>query len=329
MTTGNGGEIPTIDIGGLFSDRPTAAAEAIAAEVRAACLGTGFFYLAGHGVPEDLIAEVFQANRAFHARPLEEKLEIKLNNWHRGYEPFATSTLVSSARFSPAQSANQLESFFLRHEVSPADPGYQVKELMGPNQWPDDPVFQDAVARYDAAVRELGLRLLPVFSIAAGERPDFFESYFDPPSTALRMIHYPPAPPAGPDDLFGIHPHTDYGFFTILAQDDVGGLEIQRVDGSWIETPYIPGSFVLNIGDILARWTNAVFNSSPHRVINKSRHRDRYSVGMFFDPNIEAVIRCLDGFADATTPAKFEPIRYGDYFGLRLDSNFPDRVGVA
>ncbi len=125
----------------------------------------------------------------------------------------------------------------------------------------------------------------------------------------------------------GIQPHTDYGFFTILAQDGVGGLEVQRIDGSWIEAPHIPGTFLLNIGDIVARWTNEVFNSTPHRVVGGQA--DRYSIGMFFDPNIEAEIRCLDGFAGGGTPVKHAPIRYGDYFGHRLDSNYPDRVGVA
>ena len=123
----------------------------------------------------------------------------------------------------------------------------------------------------------------------------------------------------------GIHPHTDYGFITILAQDDVGGLEIQRVDGSWIEAPSIPGSFVVNLGDAAARWTNDVFNSSPHRVINKSSARDRYSVATFFDPNHDAVIRCLDGFRTEGAAAKYPAITYADYYGERMDTNHPDR----
>jgi len=322
-------EIPVVDIAGLDADAPDRAIEAIAAQIRAACLGTGFFYLSGHGIAEDLIAGVFAANRWFHDLPLDEKLKIKMNVWHRGYQPLASSTLTSSARFAPAPSANQLESFFLRHEVSPDDPAYQVKELMGPNQWPEDPAFRAAVGRYDAAVRALGLKLLPAFSMAVGERPDFFRRFFDPPFTTLRLIHYPRTPKRRPSDLFGIHPHTDYGFLTILAQDEVGGLEVQRVDGGWIEAPPVPGTLILNIGDVLARWTNEVFNSTPHRVLNRSHRRSRYSVGLFFDPNLDAMINCLDGFADQARPAGQAPIRYGDYFRMRLDSNFPDRVGVA
>lgn len=322
-----GQDIPIIDVGGLDAGDDTIAV--IAEQVRAACLGSGFFYLSGHGIDGDLLDGVFAANRAFHGRPLEEKLQIKLNRWHRGYQAFATSTLVSSARFAPATAANQLESFFLRHEVSPDDPGYQVGELMGPNQWPDDTEFRDIVSRYDAATRELGLRLLPVFSLAVGEHGDFFQQFFHAPSTALRLIHYPPTPERRGDGVFGIHPHTDYGFITILAQDETGGLEIQTIDGTWMPAPPIPGALIVNIGDILARWTNEAFNSTPHRVINPSTRHGRYSVGMFFDPDVDADIRCLDQFTGQGRPAKYPPIRYGDYFLERLNNNYPDRAGVA
>lgn len=317
-------DIPIIDLAGLDGGDDELAA--IAAQVRAACLGSGFFYLTGHGIDANLLTGVFAANRAFHARPLAEKLQIKLNQWHRGYQALATSKLVSSARFTPAATANQLESYLLRHEVPPDDPGYQVRELMGPNQWPDDPAFRDVVSRYDAAVRNLAMRLLPVFSFAVGEQRDFFQQFFLAPSTALRLIHYPPAPETRQEGVFGIHPHTDYGFVTLLAQDDTGGLEIQTPDGGWTPAAPVPGALVVNIGDILARWTNEVFNSTPHRVNNPSTRSSRYSIAMFFDPDIDAHIRCLKPFAGPGRPVKHPPIRYGDYFLERLNNNYPDRA---
>jgi isopenicillin N synthase-like dioxygenase len=161
-----------------------------------------------------------------------------------------------------------------------------------------------------------------------GEEPGFFARCFAPPSTALKLIHYPPAPQARPEDLFGIHPHTDYGFLTILAQDDVGGLQLQRVDGTWMPAPYVPGSFILNIGDILARWTNDEFSSTPHRVINRSTTADRYSIALFFDPSLDATVECLPRFSSAARPARYDPIRYGDYYTMRLDANFPGRTGA-
>jgi len=319
-------QIPVIDLGALCAaPRPSAAwraaVEALAVEIRDACRDTGFFCIANHGVPEALTEGVLAANRAFHARPEAEKLALKLNAWHRGYQPMASTRLSLSARFDPAPAPNQLESFIIREAVPADHPDYKARPFRGPNQWPDDPGFRRAVEAYFDATRALAMDLLPVFSAAVGEPAEFFDAFFDPPGTTLRLVHYPPSPAR----RLGIYPHTDYGFITILAQDDVGGLEIQRVDGEWIEAPPLPGSFVVNLGDAAARWTNDVFNSSPHRVINKSSERDRYSVATFFDPNYDAVIRCLDGFlADGAKP-KYPAIMYADYYGERMDTNHPDR----
>lgn len=324
-------ELPVIDLAPLGGGMPgaSAALERVAAEVREACLQSGFFYLANHGIATDLVDAAFEASRWIHARPDAEKLAIKLNRWHRGYQPFATSTLKSSQRFAPAAYANQLESFFIRHEVNPATPGYGARLLMGPNQWPDNAWFRDVVTRYDEAVRALGHRMLRVFAVAVGEAPEFFDRFFAPASTTLRLIHYPPMPPVRPDEMFGIAPHTDYGFLTLLAQDEVGGLEVRRPDGSWIQARSVPGTFVLNVGDALARWTNDRFNSTPHRVINARPGCDRYSIGMFFDPHIDAEVACLPQFAMVPGGPKYAPIRYGDYYEMRLEANYPDRVGVG
>ena len=320
--------IPIIDIGELESDPGGHAIQRIATQIGSACRGIGFFYIVNHAVPDELLAEAFEANRRVHRLPAHEKDRIRLNRWHRGYETFASSQLTSSARFAPAQRPNQLESFFLRHELPASDPRFERAPLCGPNQWPPDPSFRDVVTRYDTAVRELASRLLAPFSVAVGEEAGFFARFFAPPSTALKLIHYPPAPAARPEDLFGIHPHTDYGFLTILAQDDVGGLELQRVDGTWVPAPYVPGSFILNIGDVFARWTNDEFTSTPHRVINRSASADRYSMALFFDPNLDAAIECLAHLSSAARPARYAPIRYGEYYSMRLDANFPARAGV-
>lgn len=321
-------EIPVIDVGSLAGDADDAAIARIASQIGAACRGTGFFYLANHGVPADAVAGAFEANRRFHRLPLEEKLELKRNRWHRGYVPVGGNVARSSARFESTRQPNLVESFNARHEVDPGHPDYMVKDLQGPNLWPRDAVFRPAFERYNTAVRELGLKLLHPVSVAVGEDRRFFGRFFDPPSTNLRMLHYPPGPAARPEDVFGVHPHTDYGFLTILAQDDVGGLQVQRVDGSWIQAPCIPGTFVVNVGDMLARWTNDEFNSTPHRVVSPSVSTDRYSMALFFDPNLDARIECLPRFAGADRPAKYEPVRYGDYYAMRLDSNF-QRAGIA
>ena len=321
-------EIPLIDIASLLQDGSDAAVAAIAGQIEKAARGTGFFYVSGHGVAAEVVEAAFDANRRFHALPLEEKMKIKRNAWHRGYSPIGVSTLKSSARFEAAKRPNQLEAVSVRHEVDPSHPDYEKKDLQGPNAWPEQPWFKPAIQRYDAALHALAQKLLHPFAVAVGERRDFFDSYFRPATSNLRVIHYPPGAPRRPEDLFGIHPHTDYGFMTILAQDDVGGLQVRRVDGTWIDAVYIPETFIINVGDILARWTNDVFNSTPHRVISPAESRDRYSIGYFFDPRLDAEIRCLPRFQQAE-PSKYEPIRYGDYFAMRLDLNHPNRSDSA
>ena len=169
---------------------------------------------------------------------------------------------MSSARFAPATTANQLASFFIRQEVSPEDPKYLTGALKGPNQWPDDPKFCEVVSQYDSDVRALGHRLLPAFALAVEESASFFQPYFDNATTALRLIHYPSVEFLQSGNTLGIQPHTDYGFITILAQDAICGLEIRLPDGGWMPVPYVPGALIINIGDALARWTNDVFNST-------------------------------------------------------------------
>lgn len=326
----NGHAIPLIDVGALVTTTPDTdgwrrAADAIGAQIRAACLDTGFFYIVNHGVPQAMIDGAFAANRAFHARPVEEKMPLKLNAWHRGYQPMASTRMFSSARFAPAPAPNQLESFIVRDEISPDDPEYENRAFMGPNQWPDDADFRAKVETYFVTTRAFAMSMLPAYAAAVGEDYHFFDRFFDPPLATIRLIHYPPTPEARPDDWLGIYPHTDYGFFTTLAQDSIGGLEIQRVDGTWIAATPVAGAFVVNIGDALARWTNETFNSSPHRVINKSTSESRYSVAVFTDPNLDSTIACLDRFADAPGGVKHPPIDYEAYYRERMDSNHPDR----
>jgi isopenicillin N synthase-like dioxygenase len=334
MPVASATEIPVIDVRDLVAGASDAVVARVAAEMRAACRGTGFFYVSNHGVAQEVVDAGFESNRRFHALPLDEKLKLKRNAWHRGYVAVGGNVARSSQRFASTSQPNQVESINIRHEVPADHPDYRKMPLQGPNEWPADPCFRESVQRYVDAVRDLGLRLLEPMSVAVGESRRHLAQYFDPPSTNMRLLHYPPGPAMRPEEVFGVHPHTDYGFLTILAQDGVGGLQVQRVDGSWIEAPSIPGTFVCNVGDMLARWTNEEFNSTPHRVIAPAASVDRYSIAYFFDPNLDARIACLPGFAGPDRPPKFEPVRYGDYYAMRLDANFqraavPSGAGAA
>lgn len=314
--------LPVINVESLGICSGGQALQGVAEAIRSACQEAGFFYLEGHGVDPALIAAAFEANRRFHALPLQEKQAVAYNRWHRGYLGFGGAQLKASSRFEPARAPNLMESYFLRHEVATDHPDcLEGRPLQGPNQWPTDPEFKDVIRRYDSVLRDLGLQLLSALSVAIGQEPTFLQQYFAPPSTALRLNHYPPNPALEGIESFGSHPHTDYGFLTLLLQDSVGGLEVEGADGQWFPVPYRKNAFVVNIGDIFARWTNDAFNSTPHRVINQSTERDRYSMAYFFDPNLDAVIDCLPAFR-GVGDSKYESIRFIDYFASRLDANY-------
>ena len=245
-----------------------------------------------------------------------------MNDFHRGYMAPNTSLIVTSS-VAQVKRPNYSESLMIMQEVDPADPRYG-QPLQGPNQWPDLPGFRDAVEAYEAAIRRFCFRLLRPMAIALGLAPDWFVPFFDFPTTFLRLLHYPPQPPDSPDDAFGSAPHTDYGFITILCQDDAGGLEVRRRDGTWLAAPPVPGTWVVNVADMLSRWTNGRWQSTPHRVKNLSGG-DRYSCPYFFDMSMDSVVACVPTCTDADRPPRHSPVRYGDYLMERLDKNYQYR----
>ncbi len=302
--------IPVLDLG----------AEDVAARFRRAYGDVGFAYLEGHGVHAGLVAAAFAESERFHALPLEEKLRLSVNDQHRGYMPFAESKIVSSS-IQKATKPNLSESLMVMHEVDRGQPGRDDDPLAGPNQWPDLPGFREAVTAYERALQGLARRLVAVFEESLGAEPGALAPSFRRPTTFLRLLHYPPQDPTGPDDEFGSNPHTDYGFVTILAQDSSGGLQVRGPDGeTWLDVPPRPGAFVLNVGDIGERWSNGRLRSTPHRVLNRTG-RDRFSIPYFFDPGAAAVVEPLPCCVAPGERPLFEPVTYGDYLLAKLDAN--------
>lgn len=312
--------LPVIDLAGL---RDSAADAGIARALDDAFRTVGFCYFINTGIDPALINDVFAASRRFHALPAEAKRAIAMNAFHRGYMAPNTS-LIETSSVARVTRPNYSESFMLMHEVPPHDPRFGTP-LNGANQWPADlPGFRDSVLAYDTALHRFCLRVLRPMALALGLPPDALAPYFRQPTTFLRLLHYPPQPPDAPEDAFGSAPHTDYGFITILAQDNAGGLEVRPRDGDWIPAPPIPGSFVVNVADMLARWTNDRWQSTPHRVRNLSG-RDRFSCAYFFDMDLDCTVACLDSCHSAADPARYQPVRYGDYLLERLDRNYAYR----
>jgi isopenicillin N synthase-like dioxygenase len=312
-------ELPVIDMRDIGE---TAAEVDIARRLDAAFSDVGFCYFSNIGVPQTLVAALFAQSRRFHALPDAAKRALAMNATHRGYMAPRTS-LIATSSVAQVTQPNISESLMLMHEVAQDEPRFGT-EVHGPNQWPDLPGFRALVEEYDRAMAAFCLRLLRPIARALDLDPAWMEPFFRRPTTFLRLLHYPPQPPDAPDDAFGSAPHTDYGFITVLVQDQLGGLEVRRRDGSWLPALPIPGTWVVNVGDMLARWTNGRWQSTPHRVKNRSS-RDRYSCPYFFDMDTDAIIACLPTCTTDDNPPRHPPVRYGDYLMERLDKNYAYR----
>jgi isopenicillin N synthase-like dioxygenase len=214
------------------------------------------------------------------------------------------------------------------HELPPDDPALLAGEpLQGPNQWPHWlPDFRPRMARFERDVDAVARHIVRLITISLGLPAHALDHHFERPTTFLRALHYPPQR-RSTDDQFGSAPHTDYGIITVLAQDNSGGLQVRPRGGDWIDAPPMDDCFVLNVGDMLARWTNNRFVSTPHRVINRSGG-DRYSLPYFLDPSMDTVIECLPTCTDAANPPHYPPVRYGDYLLERLNKNYNYRRPV-
>ena len=303
--------IPVVDLarGGVAEDFRTAYSE------------VGFAYLIGHDVPQRLIDDVFAAAVAFHSLPLSTKMVIELNELHRGFIPINASTDRKST-FANVRKPNQSESFMMMREAGSDDPDVLAAAyLAGPNQWPALLGFRDTVVAYEQAMLQLAQRLTAVIGEVLGDSDGIVTRSFERPTTWLRLLHYPSQPPATPDDVYGSAPHTDFGFITLLAQDDVGGLQVQSPDGAWIDAPPRAGTFLMNVGQMLHQWSNGGLRATPHRVINRSG-RERYSVPFFFDPNVATVIGPLPSCTSADNPPRFDPVVFGDYLRAELQAGY-------
>ena len=251
-------KLPVIDMQG-FTD---GGFERIAREIAEACRSVGFFYVVNHGVAPELMRAAFAESRAFFAQPVASKaaLAIERIGGNRGY-----SGLLHEA-LDPKAGADLKEAFNIGLDLAADDPeiagGVPFRAL---NVWPDAPGFKSTFLAYFDACSALANSLHRAFAKDLGLSLDFFRDKLDRPLATLRILHYP----ATAAEAIGAGEHTDYGNITLLATDDVGGLEVRTRSGDWIAAPPIEGAFVVNIGDCLMRCTNDVYVSTPHRVVNR------------------------------------------------------------
>ena len=315
--------IPLVDLRGNLDPANPSAHDS--AQLLYEALSTiGFAYITGHRVSTRSRDAAFAASREFHASSFEQKQSLRINSSHRGYMGMATSTIVTSS-VAKVTRPNMSESLMVMHELPPDDPGLLAGlPMQGPNQWPEWlPSVRPRVEAYISEVDLLSRYVVQLIAISLNLPARALDHHFERPTTFLRMLHYPPQP-SDESEQIGSAPHTDYGIITLLAQDNAGGLQVRPRGGDWIDAPPIADTYVLNVADMLARWTNNRFVSTPHRVINLSGG-DRYSLPYFFDPAMDAVIECLPTCKDDTHTALYPPVRYGEYLMERLNRNYDYR----
>ncbi len=313
--------IPVIDLGAFLAGEP-GALQGKAAELRDALTRFGFFFIRNHGVPDTLVAEAFAAAERFHDQPLDDKLALKINEHNIGYMPMRGATTRMNA-LDGVYKPNANEAIFFKRDL-PADHPDVVANLRfrGMNQWPAAlPGFRDTVCRYMDALEALGKSMLPLYATALDLPADFFAAPFADPMYTLRLSHYPQQDPMAPEDEWGLAPHADTSFMTILAQNKVPGLSVRLPSGEWVDAPVIPGTFLVNGGMMLRRWTNDRFLASPHRVTNRSG-QERYAIPFFMDAGYEVEMVPLATCVDADHPPLNPPTSYAEFMSSYVRSNY-------
>lgn len=308
---GGAAAAPTTNAGGGGKNFPDVLK--LARQLGHACETTGFFYVANHGVPQQCVDGLFNATRRYFALPEAERLKDRVpDRFGRGFIPHG------SVRH-PGFDVDLKESFEFGLELPADDPHVLAgRPQYAPNAWPaDKPWLREAGEAYCTETCALARRLLRLFALSLDLPDDYFLEYCTRPMVATRLIHYPPQRAPENEKELGVAPHSDYGLVTLLTQDPVGGLELLKRDGEWVAAPYIPGTFVVNLGDLFSVWTNDRYVSNQHRVVNRSG-QERYSTPTFFNPDYDARVACLPQCASAGNALRYAPVTAGEYLVERF-----------
>jgi isopenicillin N synthase-like dioxygenase len=313
--------IPLIDLSNSF--KSPAGRAAVAQEINSACRSIGFFTITGHNIPQSLISSTWQLTRDYFNEPAEKKLlQPMTKDYPYGYSGVGGENLTAGYKADPKHKSNSSNNV---QKSSPPQSLADPKEsfTIGPSnpdagmparQWPADPVqFQAVYSNYYSAMENLAAHLMRLFALALKLPENYFDHRINRHRSALRALNYPEQRPAPQPGSIRAGEHTDYGSVTILLQDNVGGLQVKDRQGNWINAKPIPGTFVINLGDLMQRWSNDEFISTLHRVINLPDHNAeisprRQSIAFFHNINAEETIQCLETCKKPGESPKYPPI---------------------
>jgi isopenicillin N synthase-like dioxygenase len=310
----NSGSIPVIDISSL---RDGSDPDSVARALLHASQNLGFIYVSGHGIPEPVVdAARTTAYKFFHLKE-EQKTRYKVSKSHRGW------LAAGDAKMQDDKPADRKESFIWGYQdetgFTPTD-----HPLRGINVWPQELSGMESVSmEYFSYADRVARDLMRGFALGLDLPEHFFLRHCDRPLSRATFVYYPDQSTNTGEQIYGVGPHTDFGVLTVLCQDDVGGLQVQSLAGDWIQAPPIEGTLVINVGDLLSRWTDGAFRSTPHRVINDSG-RERLSLVLAFDPNPETRIDAREVFGKDHISDQ-QPIDCGDYLIWRFGKAFSYR----
>lgn len=315
--------IPVLDVGPLVAAR-AGAPEALAEAMVRTCEDTGFLVIANHGIDPALIEGAFAAAADFFDLDGARKLALKVGDLNIGYLPYGAQ-VVRTSKVNNNTKPNLSESFYIVTDRPADDPEIVAgNPLYGLNRWPPGmPSFKARTMAYFQAMRPLAHKMVSVVAVSLGLPADYFDADFHEPTVTLRLIRYP-SHDAAEDNQFGFAPHIDTSFLTLLAQSALPGLEVRTREGNWIRPPALPGTFVMNTGEMLSRYSNDRYKPTPHRVVN-ANNALRHAVPFFYGPSLDAVVRPVDTCVGTDNPARYEPLLYADHRRKLNLTNFDHR----
>lgn len=322
-------DLPIIDLAPFMAESSREDRLRTARAVRAACIDIGFFYVTGHGFTAKELDGVLAQGRAFFALPLEDKMKVLSPD-------VDMPGFVRTGGLDPDKNRDKIvdikERFSLTRELRPGEEA-RSDSRTGKTQWPSRdllPAFEATVKDYIGHLRRVTEALNRAFALSLDLPEDYFDRLYQYPDTTLTMNFYPPVDPSKlKATQWSFSPHADYTAFTVLLQDRSGGLQARNSAGQWIDVTPKDGTFVVNVGNVLARWTNDLYSSTLHRALHIGND-PRISAAFFVYPDATTVVRCIETCQGPDNPPRYDDVTTAQYVrALREDAHRAGRPAVA